>query len=63
MGTYCHDLQDIRNVNKQVSAPYFLILSQFSGHILKNWGMPFSTIFISASEKIGVKMKRQAADF
>ena len=59
MGTSGHDLGHIKNVNKQMSAPYFSILSQFCRHILKNQAMLFSTTFVSASEKIGVEMKRQ----
>ena len=51
------------NVNKWVSSPYLLIWSQFHRHILKNQTVLFPTTFISASEKISVGLKKQAANF
>ena len=51
-------LRELPNVNKRVSSPNLLILSQFHKHILKTRTMLFPTTFISASEKIGVGLKK-----
>ena len=51
------------NVNKRVSSPDLLNLSQFHRHILKNRTVLFPTTFISVSEKIGVGLKKQTAYF
>ena len=50
------------NVNKWINSQDLLIFSKFHGHILKNQTMLFRT-FISASEKTGVGLKKQAANF
>ena len=52
--------------NKRIHSPYLLTLSKFHRYILKTLTMLFPTTFISASEKIGVGLKKQnkqAADF
>ena len=41
------------------SSPDLLTFSQFHRHILKNLTMLFLTIFSSASEKIGVGLKKK----
>ena len=51
------------NVNKWASSPDLLIFRQFHRHILENQTMLFPTTFISAQEKIGVGLKKQAAKF
>ena len=50
------------NVNKWINSQDLLIFSKFHGHILKNQTMLFRT-FISALEKTGVGLKKQAANF
>ena len=49
--------------NKRISSPDLLIFSKFHRHILKNLTMLFPKIFISGSEKIGVGLKKQVANF
>ena len=49
--------------NKRINSPDLLIFSKFHRHILKNRTMLFPTIFISASEKIGMGLKKQATNF
>ena len=50
-------------VNKRISSPDLLILSQFQRHILKNRTLLFPKTSISASEKTGVGLKKQEANF
>ena len=45
------------------NSPDLLIFNKFHAHILKNRTMLFPTLFISASEKIGVGLKKQSANF
>ena len=51
------------NVNKRINFPDLLTFSNIHRHILKNRTMLFTTNFISASEKIGAGLKKQAANF
>ena len=51
------------NVNKRVSSPDLLIFRQFHRHILKNRTVLFPVTFISTSEKTGVGLEKQAANF
>ena len=51
------------SINGLYSSPDLLTFSQFHRHILKNWTTLFSTTFISASDKMGMGLKNQAAIF
>ena len=51
------------NVNKWINSPDSLIFSKFDRHILKSRTVLFPATFVSTSEKIGVGLKKQAANF